>query len=53
VVFPLDVGGVGKHDSAEIARCGRGVHRAVKPFLYQEREAPGVIDVSMAQDNAI
>ena len=53
VVLLLDVRRVRQHHRAQVAGGGRGVDRPVEAVAHQQRQPPGVVDVGVAQHDAV
>ena len=52
-ILLLDVRRVGQHDGAEVPGRGRGVDRSVEAVAHQQREPARVVDVGVAQHDAV
>jgi len=49
----MDVGGIGEHDAAQVARGGGGVDVAGEAALREVREIAAVVDVGVGEDDAV
>ena len=52
-VLLLQIGRVGQQVSEQIGGRARAVHRSAEATPHQQREIPGVVDMSMTQDDGV